>query len=122
MYRGWGRTDPRLLAGVNYVVELGPSESDIYYNYYAQQLLFHREGPEWEGWNRRLSQYLVEQQSTQGHESGSWFFAGGSAEAEGHNRVGGRLYCTALALLTLEVYYRHLPLYRSLESEAEFRL
>lgn len=121
MYRGWGRTDPRLLDGINYLVEQGPSESDVYYNYYAQQLLFHREGPEWEGWNRRLSQYLVEQQATRGHESGSWFFAEGS-EAEGHNRVGGRLYCTAMALLTLEVYYRHLPLYRSLESDHEFRL
>jgi hypothetical protein len=121
MYRGWGRTDPRLLSGVNYLVERGPSESDIYYNYYAQQLLFHREGPEWEGWNRQLSQYLVQQQATKGHELGSWFFPEGS-DADGHNRVGGRLYCTALALLTLEVYYRHLPLYRSLESDHEFRL
>jgi len=24
---------------------------------------------------------------------------------------GGRLYCTALAVMTLEVYYRHMPLY-----------
>jgi hypothetical protein len=26
--------------------------------------------------------------------------------------VGGRLGATSLSLLTLEVYYRHLPLYR----------
>jgi hypothetical protein len=25
--------------------------------------------------------------------------------------MGGRLYVTAMAALTLEVYYRHLPLY-----------
>ena len=28
-------------------------------------------------------------------------------------RGGGRLACTCLSLLTLEVYYRHLPLYRT---------
>jgi len=28
-----------------------------------------------------------------------------------HGSAGGRLMVTSLALLTLEVYYRHLPLY-----------
>jgi hypothetical protein len=27
---------------------------------------------------------------------------------------GGRLYATSLALMTLQVYYRHLPMYRTL--------
>jgi len=37
--------------------------------------------------------------------------------ADGHNR-GGRIYMTSLALLTLEVYYRHLPLYDKSATEA----
>ena len=52
---------------------------------------------------------LTSQQVRHGHAAGSWYTAGGQDE---HNEVGGRLYCTAMATLTLEVYYRHLPLYR----------
>jgi hypothetical protein len=40
------------------------------------------------------------------HEAGSWFF-------NDHDTApGGRLAHTALAILTLEVYYRLLPIYR----------
>ena len=37
---------------------------------------------------------------------GSWYFA------SGHTASGGRIMSTSLSLLCLEVYYRHLPLYR----------
>ena len=37
---------------------------------------------------------------------GSW-----SSEKDGHGKAGGRLMVTSLNLLTLEVYYRYLPLY-----------
>jgi hypothetical protein len=40
--------------------------------------------------------------------AGSW-----EPNAEGHVASGGRIMSTSLALLCLEVYYRHLPLYRS---------
>ena len=42
------------------------------------------------------------------HQKGSWEVARGDA----FGRAGGRLMSTALSVLTLEVYYRHLPLYR----------
>ena len=45
-------------------------------------------------------------QEKRGHEAGSWAPRGGFAHR------GGRLYMTSLAVCTLEVYYRHLPLYR----------
>jgi len=48
---------------------------------------------------------LIAAQSAAGHESGSWHFD------EPYGNAGGRLYNTALAVLTLEVYYRYLPLY-----------
>ena len=32
-------------------------------------------------------------------------------------RSGGRIYATAIKLLVLEVYYRHLPLYDQLDDE-----
>jgi hypothetical protein len=49
---------------------------------------------------------LCDLQVTEGHEAGSWTPAGG------HDAYGGRVYMTALAVCTLEVYYRHLPLYQ----------
>ena len=45
-------------------------------------------------------------QARAGHELGSWFFD------DRETAPGGRLAHTALAVLTLEVYYRLLPLYR----------
>ena len=33
-------------------------------------------------------------------------------QASGQGHVGGRLYNTAMAVMTLEVYYRYMPLYR----------
>ena len=45
-------------------------------------------------------------QARVGHEAGSWSFA------DPETAPGGRLGHTALAVLTLEVYYRLLPLYK----------
>ena len=47
------------------------------------------------------------------HLRGSW-----SPDGDVHSGAGGRLMMTSLAVLTLEVYYRHLPLYR--RDEAKF--
>jgi hypothetical protein len=105
MYTGWRRNHPTLIAGVANLTHWGPSHENIYYDYYATQVLYHRQGPEWEAWNRQLRDYLVATQSTTGHESGSWYFPGG------HGDKGGRLFGTAMAIMTLEVYYRYLPLY-----------
>jgi hypothetical protein len=58
---------------------------------------------------------LVETQAKQGHEAGSWFSGTGHA-----NEAGGRLYMTSLSCMTLEVYYRHLPLYKKSSTEDDF--
>jgi hypothetical protein len=58
---------------------------------------------------------LVHGQAKVGHEKGSWYFSGDNGSAP-----GGRLYCTAMAAMILEVYYRHMPLYRSDSVEREF--
>ncbi len=105
MYTGWRRERPALQRGVSLLAERGPSEDNMYYNYYATQVLFHWGGPQWDAWNRRMRDYLIGAQATQGHEAGSWHFDGGRGD------VGGRLYNTAVAVMTLEVYYRYQPLY-----------
>ena len=84
---------------------------DYYYWYYATQALHHVGGPRWTKWNEALQEVLVEKQIKQGKHAGSWDVEGRLAEK------GGRLYVTALATCTLEVYYRHLPLFESLEDQ-----
>jgi len=105
MYDGWEQDDPRLVRGVEYLASLGPSRKDMYFNYYATQVMSHYEGPLWERWNRQMRDRLLEEQASEGHQAGSWNYIHEHAES------GGRLYNTALAILTLEVYYRYLPLY-----------
>jgi hypothetical protein len=105
MYLGWPRSHKALSRGVDFLAKTGPSPTNLYYNYYATQVLHHYEGPHWERWNTRLRDHLVATQATQGHESGSWYFP------DAKTKSAGRLYNTAMAVMTLEVYYRHLPLY-----------
>ena len=116
MYLGWGKDQPGLQRGVEYLSKTGPLKSNMYYNYYATQVLRHWEGPEWTKWNTEMRDWLVDSQTQRGHENGSWFIGGG------HSGQGGRLYCTAMATMILEVYYRHMPIYRKQAAEEDFPL
>lgn len=106
MYTGWGREQAGLQRGVRYLEMEGPSSSDMYYNYYATQVMHHWGGNPWRNWNYRMRDLLLSTQARQGHEAGSWHFP------DKHGDQGGRLYNTAMAVMTLEVDYRYLPLYR----------
>jgi len=92
----------------------GPASGDMYYNYYATQVLRHYGGEPWRQWDAVMRQQLIDAQATAGHEAGSWYFP------HTHADRGGRLYCTAMATMTLEVYYRHLPLYEARSVEDGF--
>lgn len=105
MYTGWHRSRPALIRGAKLLEEWGPSKTDMYFNYYATQVLCHFNGPQWERWNPKMREYLIATQATSGHEAGSWYFP------DRHGDKGGRLYNTAMAVMTLEVYYRYMPLY-----------
>ena len=61
---------------------------------------------------------LLTSQAKAGHEAGSWF---DKVNGEGHgSEQAGRIYCTSLAAMILEVYYRHLPIYQSGNVEEDF--
>ncbi len=116
MYLGWKKDNPALQKGVAWLSKAGPSPGNMYYNYYATQVMRHWEGEEWEKWNDVMRDQLVNSQATAGHEAGSWFMGKGDHGAD----VGGRLYCTSMATMILEVYYRHMPIYRKQSTEEEF--
>ena len=106
MMLGWPRNHPPMLKGMARLADQPPEQNHIYFNYYAAQALHHFGGKGWLRWNERMRQYLVESQSNGGHERGSWYFQ------ESWSDRGGRLYTTTMAILTLEVYYRYMPMYR----------
>ncbi len=90
---------------VDQLAEDGPTLTNVYHDYYATMALHHYRHRGWETWNDQLRDHLVRSQATEGHETGSWHF---------HDKwgdIGGRVYTTAMCALTLEVYYRFLPLY-----------
>jgi hypothetical protein len=109
-YLGWPRDDPRLAAGAEYLVANLPewNKRNVYYWYYATQVLHHMDGKSWQAWNEVMRKLLPEHQLTRGRERGSW-----DPRGDRWNDAGGRLYVTCLSIYVLEVYYRHLPLYRT---------
>lgn len=120
MYTGWRKDNPALQQGVANLAKQGPSvgnNANMYYNYYATQVMRQYGGPQWEQWNTKMRDFLIKSQVPQGQaEEGSWHFNGA------HTERGGRLYNTSLSILTLEVYYRHLPIYKSAAAEEDFPL
>lgn len=104
MYTGWERRRPGLSHGVERLNFWARPGKGLYYYYYATQVMHHYGGPPWEKWNGFMRDYLVHTQSHEGSELGSW-------SLDGHHDEAGRLYCTALAAMTLEVYYRYSPIY-----------
>ncbi|MEX2185184.1 MAG: prenyltransferase/squalene oxidase repeat-containing protein, partial [Pirellulales bacterium] len=105
MYTGWQRSNMALIHGVDAISKQGPSQTDMYYNYQATQVMHHWGGKQWRQWNEALRDYLIRSQAREGHEFGSWYFD------DKHSAQGGRLYNTAMAAMMLQVYYRYLPLY-----------
>jgi hypothetical protein len=113
MYLGWNKQEnPALNDGVKWLVDHHlphRNRTNMYYWYYATQVMHHYGGPEWERWNLHMRNALTETQETSGPHAGSWTPAGP------HGSRGGRIYMTSLATCTLEVYYRHAPIFRQIE-------
>jgi hypothetical protein len=108
MYLGWDRKNKALQNGVKFLAATKPMPNNMYYNYYATQVMHHWGGEEWNEWNGIMRDQLVRAQLrvSDGHLHGSWNLA------DVHGDSGGRLYMTCLCVMTLEVYYRHLPIQR----------
>lgn len=103
-YGGMKRTDKPMIEGMNYVMaNLGGAKADSYFLYYATQVMHNLPGPEWDTWNRNARRHLISTQIKEGCAAGSWPPIGHSA---------GPVMSTSIHALTLEVYYRYLPLYQ----------
>jgi hypothetical protein len=115
---GWPRDYPPLVKGASQVaLDLAQmSERNIYYWYYGTQLLHNMKDQDWENWNPRVREALIEMQvKNESCANGSWDPF--QPVPDHWAQRAGRLYLTSLSILTLEVYYRYLPLYRDYDEE-----
>jgi len=119
IYLGWQPDNPSLRRGAEFLKQNLPSYSanpaegrDCYYWYYATQVMFQMQGEMWQTWDRQIQETLLKTQVQTGPWVGSWDPTQPVADRWG--KEAGRLYVTAFHLLILEVYYRHLPLFKTL--------
>jgi hypothetical protein len=115
LYQGWSPRKAGLVKGVETLSKHVPGgEGEVksmYFNYYATQVMHHMGGDNWTNWNPRMRDKLVKAQDQgkdekHAHQAGSW-----DPKDDTFGEQGGRIMQTSLSLLTLEVYYRHVPLY-----------
>jgi hypothetical protein len=83
----------------------GGGHLDFYYLYYTTLALYQHQGEIWEEWNKRMKAILPPLQVKTGTQAGSWDPSGQ------YGTHMGRAVCTGLGTLSLEVYYRYLPMY-----------
>ena len=121
LYSGSDRTDAEIQRGAELITQRLPNERqpsprsmenpnrDAYYWYNATQVMFHMQGDAWNQWRDSLYPLLTDSQESAGELAGSWDPFSPEPDRWAHH--AGRIYLTTMNLLSLEVYYRHLPLY-----------
>jgi hypothetical protein len=108
---GKSPSDEIVRASASYLMKIPPrwqeptfgvnSTVGMYYWFHASHALFQLGGPDWKTWNKSLTEALLKTQRQGACEDGSW------DPIDEWGVVGGRVYSTAVAALTLEVYYRY---------------
>ena len=105
---GFPPSHPRMQESVKLIQKNLPNRQNThyYYWYYGSLAMHQNQGDAWEKWNENLRPILVRNQVRNGNDrvDGSWDPIGQ------YGPQAGRCVVTAMATLSLEVYYRYLPL------------
>ena len=102
-FLGKARGDKTVLCAARQVAQMPRQflrEHNLYGIYYGTLGMFQFGGDLWPIWNEGFRDPLIARQATAGEYKGSWF----------GDIYGARTYATAMAVLSLEVYYRYLPM------------
>ncbi len=107
-FLGVGGPGPASNEAARYLLAHGPKSDpyNLYYWYYGTLAMYQNGGDAWYQWNSQARDEITRRQVVSGHSAGSW-----APDDSLYGSLGGRIYCTALATLSLEVYYRYLRLY-----------
>ncbi|MDP7035707.1 MAG: terpene cyclase/mutase family protein [Planctomycetota bacterium] len=116
VFMGMERHDPRVRGGAELLLQSlpewstdhGTSKIDYYYWYYGTLAMFQMGGDYWKSWNVRMKKAIVELQNVDKGTClhGSWDPVGAWGS------IGGRVYATAINVLSLEIYYRYDRVFR----------
>ena len=101
-FNGMGVNHPVLVRAAE-ATKAGPpswANKKFYYWYYATYAMHNMGGEYRLWWNSRIRDVLLDNQTKRGHQAGSW-------NPKDADWAAGRVYCTALGALCLEVYYRY---------------
>ncbi len=80
---------------------------DYYYWYYGTMAMFQMGGSYWTQWNDKMKIAIVDHQVREGCCAGSWPIADRWSQES-----GGRIYATAINVLSLEIYYRYAKVFK----------
>jgi hypothetical protein len=114
-FLSWGPEHPGLKKEIDHLLQLGhfPKKENFntYQMFYMTQVAHHLGGEYWEKWNNSVRDLLIDLQDKgddpkHPHQKGSW-----SPKTDPFGKQGGRLMTTSLAIISLEAYYYHVPLY-----------
>jgi hypothetical protein len=120
-FMGVPNRDPLLKGGADRLAKFTPQWEDargharergFYYWYYGTLCMFQMGGNHWKAWNKSMKKTLLDNQRKGGPMDGSVNDVDGSWDPKSWiDHYGGRVMTTAMGALTLEVYYRYLPMY-----------
>jgi len=109
VFLGYKADDPMLNSMANFIMAKQLPKAypmNTYYMYYNTLAIFQVAGDRWEKWNATVRDVLVNaQRKGDGCFDGSWDFEG----TQFHGFKTGRILSTAYCALSLQVYYRYIP-------------
>jgi len=112
---GWTRAHPFCIGGANQVLSQIPGyttglEKEFafypYTWYYGSLAMYQMGGRYWQRWRETCITDILKHQELAGCAHGSWKMPPGQFVA---GLTGGTVYCTCMAILTLETFYRYQP-------------
>ena len=104
-----GHPSVKILAEFASSVDVAQTQS--YYSiYYLNLGLFQGGGNIWNDWNKQFRTFIVKQQN----KDGSFMMMPDAVKWEEKLNLN---YTTAMAVLSLEVYYRYLPIYQLVKKD-----
>ena len=105
---GWDENDILVNEGTDWLADPGPTRHALERNFFTHQIVFHRQGKSWSHWNGKIRDQIISRQDKEEEHRGSWHDADDEC-----GKSLGRVSQTAINLMMLEVYNRHLGVYRA---------
>ena len=111
----WGPSHPRLIKAIGGILKANSPEvqkTNVYYYYYATQVMHHFGGQSWKDWNEKMRENSSFPSRKRTRAAPTSAMPRRSLQATPWSRAGRPAYGPPRSTCsTLEVYYRYLPLY-----------